>query len=64
MSEKVKLEGHFEEGTFGEWLSGVIDKGCCWGQLIERRVLFSWEGFIKDWVGGVKEEAEEGDVGT
>ena len=57
------LERHFEESTFGEWLSGVIDKGC-WGQLIERRVLFSWEGFIKDWVGGVKEEAEEGGVGT
>ena len=41
MSEKVKLEEHFEEGTFGEWLSAVIEKGSCWGQLVEGTVLFS-----------------------
>ena len=41
MSEKVKLEGQFEEGTFGEWLSAVIGKGSGWGQLVVGRVLFS-----------------------
>ena len=41
MSEKVKLEGHFGEGTFGEWLSAVIGKGSGWGQLVVGRVLFS-----------------------
>ena len=40
MPEKVKLEGHFEVGTFGEWLSAVTEKGSCWGQLVVGRVLF------------------------
>ena len=41
MSEKVKLEGRFEEGAFREWLSAVTEKGSCWGQLVVGRVLFS-----------------------
>ena len=58
------MEGLFEEGTCWEWLSGVIDKGSCWGQLLVVGVLFSWEGFIKDWVVEVWGEAEEGGLGT
>ena len=78
MSEKVKLEGQFEEGTFGEWLSavigkgsgwgqllsGIIDRSSCWGQLLVVWVLFSQEGYIKDWVVEVGGDSEEGGLGT
>ena len=58
------MEGNFEEGTCWELLSGIIDRSSCWGQLLIVWVLFSQEGYIKDWVVEVWGEAEEGGLGT
>ena len=46
------------------WNFGGDSWGSCWGQLLVVRVLFSWEGFIKDWVVEIWGEEEEGGLGT